>query len=78
MLVLNSKTLTIQASSNTLQTYVMYLDDGISRDSAPVTGPGLKIGDEKADNKYCQVEIQQVIPDCLQSKLLRKTLILLQ
>lgn len=51
--------------------YVMYLDDGISRDSAPITGPGLKIGDEKADNKYCQVEIQQVITHCLQDKLLR-------
>ncbi|KAI6752279.1 hypothetical protein HG530_013648 [Fusarium avenaceum] len=41
------------------KTYVMYLDDGISRDSAPIAGPGLKIGDEKADNKYCQVDIQQ-------------------
>ncbi|KIL87446.1 glycoside hydrolase family 31 protein [Fusarium avenaceum] len=40
-------------------TYAMYLDDGISRDSAPVTGLGLNIGDEKADNKYCQVEIEQ-------------------
>lgn len=53
----------------------MYLDDGISRDSAPIAGRGLKIGDEKADNKYCQVEIQQVITHCLQNKLLRNTLI---
>ncbi|KAF4949869.1 hypothetical protein FSARC_13371 [Fusarium sarcochroum] len=40
-------------------TYIMYLDDGISRDSAPVIGPGLKVGDDKAANKYCQVEISQ-------------------
>lgn len=38
----------------------MYLDDGISRDSAPVVGPGLNISDEKAANKYCQVNISQV------------------
>ncbi|CAF3441856.1 hypothetical protein SNK03_007732 [Fusarium graminearum] len=39
--------------------YIMYLDDGISRDSAPVVGPGLNISDEKAANKYCQVNISQ-------------------
>ncbi|KAM0192686.1 hypothetical protein ACHAPI_008045 [Fusarium lateritium] len=49
-------------------TYVMYLDDGISRDSAPITGRGLKIGDEKADNKYCQVEIQQASSHDLTTK----------
>lgn len=42
----------------------MYLDDGISRDSAPVVGPGLNISDKKAANKYCQVNISQV---CLSS-----------
>ncbi|KAG8665372.1 hypothetical protein FPOAC2_10450 [Fusarium poae] len=40
-------------------TYIMYLDDGISRDSAPVVGPGLNVSDEKAANKYCQVDISQ-------------------
>ncbi|KAI5919462.1 glycosyl hydrolases family 31-domain-containing protein [Camillea tinctor] len=40
-------------------TYVMYLDDGISRESAPIISPGLDIDDEKAANKYCQVLIQQ-------------------
>ncbi|GKU08319.1 unnamed protein product [Fusarium langsethiae] len=39
--------------------YIMYLDDGISRDSAPVVGPGLNVSDEKAANKYCQVDISQ-------------------
>ncbi|KAM0226789.1 hypothetical protein ACHAPO_012072 [Fusarium lateritium] len=41
-------------------TYIMYLDDGISRDSAPLVGPGLKVSDEKAANKYCQVNISQI------------------
>ncbi|KAF4452162.1 alpha-1,4-glucan lyase [Fusarium austroafricanum] len=41
-------------------TYNMYLDDGISRDSAPARAPaGMKVGDEKAANKYCQVDIEQ-------------------
>ena len=39
----------------------MYLDDGISRESAPITGdPGLGIDDEMAGNKYRQVSIEQV------------------
>ncbi|KAM0489631.1 hypothetical protein ACHAP8_012386 [Fusarium lateritium] len=41
-------------------TYIMYLDDGISRDSAPLVGPGLHVSDEKAANKYCQVNISQI------------------
>ncbi|KAG4291512.1 hypothetical protein FPRO06_13733 [Fusarium proliferatum] len=41
-------------------TYNMYLDDGISRDGAPNFGPaGMKVGDKKAANKYCQVDIKQ-------------------
>lgn len=39
----------------------MYLDDGISRESAPEAPvPGLKIGDSKAAGKYCEVLIEQV------------------
>ncbi|KAI8650703.1 Gal-mutarotas-2 domain-containing protein [Fusarium keratoplasticum] len=40
--------------------YKMYLDDGISRESAPEAPvPGLKIGDSKAAGKYCEVLIEQ-------------------
>jgi hypothetical protein len=58
------------------QTYDMYLDDGISRDSAPrshVAQPAVAsnatfgiihkldgIGDEKAADKYCHVSVRQV------------------
>lgn len=47
--------------SNAEQTYKMYLDDGISRESAPKAPvPELKIGDSKAAGKYCEVTIEQV------------------
>ncbi|KAJ3541782.1 hypothetical protein NM208_g4436 [Fusarium decemcellulare] len=40
--------------------YSMYLDDGISRESAPAAEvPGLKISDDQAADKYCHVLFQQ-------------------
>lgn len=45
------------------QRYEMYLDDGISRDSAPAKQYFSKekaYGDEQADNRYCKVVIEQV------------------
>ncbi|KAH8676424.1 glycosyl hydrolases family 31-domain-containing protein [Tricladium varicosporioides] len=65
----NPITLHVYPGKNNL--YNMYLDDGISRESAPSThvpNVGLKtgipknmkgLGDPKAADKFCQVEIQQ-------------------